>query len=180
MLVDQRWEAQGNKEIWWSLTKGKFVIRFDIRIAIPKGYEWLGHFRRCRHKILGAAIEKEVQLHKDEAHRFLGHPGGEERTRATALALSFTLKRGKMHKCESCAIGKVKQKSVPRYSDLPNETKATKPCERTFLYMSLLKNPKNKDPNDKTPFISRSQMRLIHDGFLEVNLLNGLILRMQW
>ena len=63
-----------------------------------------------------------------------------------------------MRKCKSCAIGKARQKSVPGYSDLSNETKAARPCESMFLDMSSLKNPKNKDPNNKTSFISRSQM----------------------
>ena len=29
-MLDQGWEARGKKESWWSLMKGKFVIRFDI------------------------------------------------------------------------------------------------------------------------------------------------------
>ena len=38
--------------------------------------------------------------------------------------------------------------------------------------MSLLRNPKNKDPNDKTPFILRSQMQLMHDEFSECRFIN--------
>ena len=59
------------------MKKSKFVIRFDIRVATPKGCVWLGHFRGGGRKILGSAIEKEVGLHVDEAHCLLGHPGGE-------------------------------------------------------------------------------------------------------
>lgn len=38
--------------------------------------------------------------------------------------------------------------------------------------MSSIKNLKSKDPNDKTPFILRPQMQLIHDQYLECIFIN--------
>ena len=71
-----------------------------------------------------------------------------------------------MHKCEYCAIGKAKQKNVPKYSEHQSRV-ADCACGRMFLDMSSLKNPKNKDPNDKTTFIANPQMRLLHDEYSE-------------
>ena len=97
-------------------------------------------------------------MHCIEAHELLGHPGGEDRTKAAAKAFGWVLVRGKMHTCQVCAVRMVKYKNAPRYSDLTSKRKATGPCERIFLNMSSIKNPKNKDPDDKTPFILRPQM----------------------
>ena len=40
----------------------------------------------------------------------LGHPGGEDCTRESTLALGWILKNGKMYKCESCALGRLDRK----------------------------------------------------------------------
>ena len=77
-----------------------------------------------------------------------------------------------MRKYKSCAIRKARKKIIPHYSDLSNETKATRLCERIFLDFSFLKNPKNKGSEDKTPFILRSYMRLKHCEFLECCFIN--------
>ena len=119
--------------------------------------------KRIGREISPAAIEKEVQLHVYEVHSLFGHSGREDRISGSALALGFKLKRGNIRRYRSFAIGKAKQNSVPRYNDLSNETKLTRPCKRIILDMCLLKNSQNKDPNDKTPFMLRSQIQLIYD-----------------
>ena len=112
--------------------------------------------------------KKKICVHVNEAHELLGHAGGEDRIRCTIKALGMELKRGRMYKCEPCAIGKAKQKSIPRATDLSNESKATIAGGRMNLDLTSLKNPKNTDPNDKSKFILRNQMRLLHDEYSEM------------
>lgn len=55
-MLDKGWEARGQKEVGWGLTKDGFVIKFDIRIATPKGYVWVGYFRRSSAEITAAPM----------------------------------------------------------------------------------------------------------------------------
>ena len=87
------------------------------------------------------------------------------------IILGWELKQEKIHLCELCTIGTAKQKNVPEYSDLINESNVDHTYGHVFLNMSSLKNPKYKDPNDKI-FILKPQMRFVHDKFLECRFLN--------
>jgi hypothetical protein len=60
-----------------------------------------------------AATTKEVNVNADQAHGRLGHMS-EELTRRTAKSLEWKVIRGTMPPCESCAIGKARQKNVPK------------------------------------------------------------------
>ena len=55
----------------------------------------------------------KLTLH--EVHAKLGHPD-KEKARRTAKALGWTMVDGTMESCESCAMGKAKQKNVPQKS----------------------------------------------------------------
>lgn len=87
-ILDLGWFAHGNKTEGWSLTKDRFIIRFDIGIAISSSCVWVGRFKRRDKgiKFAAAAVDKKIQtLHCDEAHELLGHLGGEDRTRAAII-----------------------------------------------------------------------------------------------
>ena len=62
---------------------------------------------QCNHKICALVIE----ISKDNAHRILGHAGGEA-TIAAAKALGWKL-TGVNYVCSSCGIAKAKQKVMP-------------------------------------------------------------------
>lgn len=77
-----------------------------------------------------AALEKGTRIDYQYAHELLGHVGI-DRIRATAKLWGWTL-MGKLAPCESCAIGKGKQKAVPKETG----TRAEKPGERLFIDIS--------------------------------------------
>jgi hypothetical protein len=67
----------------------------------------------------------------------LGHCG-EQTTRTTGNYLGFDIARGKLEPCESCALAKTQQKSVPKVG---TGSKATGPNERWYTDGSTLKPP---------------------------------------
>ena len=80
-------------------------------------------------------VSKQMKVAIDTMHQMLGHPD-EATARATAKALGYEIKRGKMKKCPSCAIGKAKQKNVSK----TNPKKATDKGGRLFMDISSVKS----------------------------------------
>ena len=74
-----------------------------------------------------------------KAHTVLGHMS-EDTTRAAAKQLGITITRGSLDTCEACAIGKAKQKNVPKVS---NQIPSTKPGELMYLDISTIKGEKD-------------------------------------
>jgi len=68
----------------------------------------------------------------NELHEKLGHPE-EEVTKLTGNYMNLKIK-GKMENCENCAIGKMRQKNVPKG---PKET--TKPGYLMYIYLTSSK-----------------------------------------
>ena len=68
--------------------------------------------------------------------------------------LGWTLSRGTLGVCESCAKGKGKQKNVSKSSDA---VKATGPLQRVYLDIKSIRPPKDKED---TPFVLKKNLRV--------------------
>ena len=77
----------------------------------------------------------------------LGH-AGEDTTRLMCKELGHELTRGKMDKCEACAVAKAKQKNIPKET---SHKKAEKPNGRVYLDISTIKAPKKSKVKDTNP-----------------------------
>jgi hypothetical protein len=91
-----------------------------------------------------------------KAHDLLGH-GDQEKTKATAVALGWTICRGGWCRCVHCATAKAKRKNIPKDTD---HEKAERPGGRIFTDTTSVQKPK-KEP--KTLFVSKPHMRTLVD-----------------
>eukprot|EP00977_Amphora_coffeiformis_P005907 scaffold1252_cov154-Amphora_coffeaeformis.AAC.1 len=130
------YEKEGNK------------LKFNIKVNTPEGMVLAARLKRTATEVGGAATEykqtKTISIKK--AHEQLGHMG-EDETRRAAKALGWTITRGSLNKCESCAIGKAKQKNVK--VNEPKE-KSHEVNGRVFLDMSRIVGP-NAEVQPKRP-----------------------------
>ena len=112
------WTMSGNKKCI-TLTKGKSEIKFDIVMNVG-GSVLYGTILKPKADEVAAAAMQKAQANKPisilEAHLKFGHTG-EGDVRKTAKACGLRLKQGSLQRCESCAIAKAKQKSVPCISE---------------------------------------------------------------
>jgi hypothetical protein len=123
--------------------KGDQKLMFDIKIHTPEGVLFAARLMRTAQEVGGVAKQtKTVSIM--EAHRELGHMN-ENMTRKAAAELGWTITRGTMKVCESCAIGKAKQKNV-HSKDVPNE-KHAEINGRVYLDQTRIVNPRaDKQP----------------------------------
>jgi hypothetical protein len=118
--MEQGWTLGGNKGegIW--LKKNGNTLKFDIRLDTAEGVVWCACLKRVfsENSSVGTAVK---QLSIQHAHYFLGHMG-QANTSAVAKDLGWQLTRGSLHNCEDCAIGKGRQKNVPKIAGGPIAT----------------------------------------------------------
>eukprot|EP00957_Ditylum_brightwellii_P199183 15183399-Ditylum_brightwellii.AAC.1 len=86
----------------------------------------------------GAEGGRGLRLNVNKAHDLLGH-SDEDKTRAPAKHLGWTITCGKMKPSKSCAVGKACQKNVSKTSQ---HVKAATPGERIFLDIATIKGQK--------------------------------------
>ena len=155
-------------------TKDGNELIFDIKVHTPEGMLLCARLKRTANEVGGAVTEespvKTISIQK--AHRELGHMGKED-TRKTAAALGWHVTRGKLDTCESCAIGKAKQKKVK--TQAPKE-KHKEINGRVYLDSTRIVNPKAENqprrPNwtimvdEKTNYKS-SSFHATKDGMVE-------------
>jgi hypothetical protein len=141
----QGWSVQGNKDAFWVEKDGVKIV-FDIRIDTQKGAVFCGYFKRnmpigidgahTRTDYNVAMMSINQLMSVNQAHSKLGHLS-ETMTRQAVQALNWKLKPGTMHPCEDCAIGKARQKNVPKNLDEDPEEKVQ--AGRFFLDIASIK-----------------------------------------
>jgi hypothetical protein len=142
-MMSKGWKLTGEKHKLM-LKKGSDEINFDIAIPTPKGVTHATHIKR----------DAEVNGAIQQAHDKLGHCG-EDTTRRAAKELGWTLTVGTMKPCEACAVGKAKQKNVPKIT----KTEPLKEGEnRIFLDIATVKRTKDQ------PKVSKPNWRIMADG----------------
>ena len=153
--LNEGWTMSGNTECI-KLTKGDTTIRFDIKVHSPKGVLYAAYFKRDM-EVGNQATDQKISMSIQQAHHRLGHIN-EDATRATAKHLGWTITRGTLGPCESCSIGKAKQKNLPQGKY--NRSKTTDPqTRRVFLDISSVK-PVRDAKNTKTPY----WRIIVHEG----------------
>jgi hypothetical protein len=146
--LKEGWKMTGDKN-GMVLTKGNEQVTFDIIIPTHDGVIFAMYIERERnqqHEIAGIVTTRIMKLNIGRAHELLGHMG-EDMTRKTAKHLGWQITRGTLQTCESCAIGKAKQRNVPKISD---HVTSKVNGERVFLDIATIKGEKDGvTPNAK-------------------------------
>jgi hypothetical protein len=163
------WMCRGDRDTGWTIeNEAGGVVNFDIQISTSTSCIWCGYCKR--HPIVpelvaaapakalasAAAAVKPITMPIMKAHDLLGH-GDQEKTKATAIALGWTICRGGWCRCAHCAKAKAKRKIIPKNTD---HDKAAKPGGRIFTDITSVRKPK-KEP--KTLFVSKPHMRILVD-----------------
>ena len=139
-LLSDGKELRGSKTMMKVISDNRPVLIFDRKISSGKGFLFgvkisTNDFNQ---KAIGGAnkvrFSKNKRININLAHQLLGHPGSAI-LRSTAASLGWIL-NGKLQKCEHCAIGKAKQKNVPKYV----EKRDFSPGEGWSIDISSIKN----------------------------------------
>lgn len=140
-LLKLGYKLTGNADRLMYEKDGQKLI-FDIKINTPEGMLFAARLRRTATEIGGAQAtgNQNKILNIKDAHEQLSHIH-EDDVRKTAAALGWTLAKGTLGACESCAIGKAKQKNVK--TSEPKE-KSQEVNGRVYLDISRVVNPKHK------------------------------------
>jgi hypothetical protein len=168
--MQHNWMAKGNRDNGWCIeNEAGDVVKFDIRISTTTSCIWCGYFQQIEVpatkeliavapvNALVAASEaprKSIKMPIMKAHDLIGH-GDQEKTKATAIALGWTICRGEGCLCVHCAKAKAKQKNIPKNAE---HKKAAKSGGRIFTDITSIRMPKN-DP--KALFVSKPQMHIL-------------------
>ena len=123
-------------------SKDDMSLKFDICINTPKGMVLATRLKRTAvaTKVGGAsATTKAVSI--KTAHEQLGHLS-KDATRQVAKQLGWLITKGSLKACESCAIGKAKQKNVKNLG-APKD-KSTSVNGRVYLDLTRIVGPNDE------------------------------------
>jgi hypothetical protein len=133
-------------EMGFQLNLYRQSFLFNIVINTPTGALYVGEFsRKGGDEVVGGATSKAPNHNIKKAHELLGH-NNENDTRQMASHLGWTITRGPLGVCESCANAKARQKHVPKIS---TGEKATVINGRWFHDSSTLKVHKGEKGSSK-------------------------------
>jgi hypothetical protein len=144
--MKEGWTLSGDDQNGLSLVKNGICISFDIRVDTPEGVLWCVYLRRPIEEQAIIQMDTSMKMNMSKAHALLGHMS-EVLTRKTAENLGWTITRGGMSPCESCALGKGRQKNIPKHSDLPDATLVN---PRGYLDCSGLRDSVTNKKSKKT------------------------------
>jgi hypothetical protein len=111
--MENGWRLGGNNVQGIILERARHKMCFDIRIETKKGVLWVGCMKRYNTEQMGIGLATGPQLTGQMAHGRLGRMSEDSTTKA-AKALDWSLVPGNVSPCEDCAIGKGRQKNVPK------------------------------------------------------------------
>jgi hypothetical protein len=142
--MQHNWIEKGNRDNGWCIeNEAGDVVKFDIRISTTTSCIWCGYIQRIevpatKELIAAAPVNalvaaseapsKPIKMPIMKAHDLLGH-GDQEKTKATAIVLGWTICRGGWCRCVHCAKAKAKRKNIPKNAE---QEKAAKPGGRIF------------------------------------------------
>ena len=110
----------GNGKTTLKITKGTMMIVFDKKVK-SSSTNLLGvKFLREIPEAAMTNLHPGTSVKTSTLHNQLGHPS-EVVTRATAKYLDIKV-TGKLETCENCAMGKAKQKNVPKTNEGTSNT----------------------------------------------------------
>jgi hypothetical protein len=123
------WMASGNRDNGrWIENEAGDVVKFDILISTTTSCIWCGYFQWIEGHVkkelvaaapvnalvaASAAPRKPIKMPIMKAHDLLGH-GDQDKMKATAIALGWTICRGGWCRCVHCAKTKRSARIFPR------------------------------------------------------------------
>jgi hypothetical protein len=116
-----------------SLRKGDFKISFDQIVRTKKGF-LMGIKLEPRFKVAAMSLMEGKSVSIVILHRCLGHPS-EATTRDKAKAMGTQVK-GALEKSEERALGKARQKNMPKIST----SRLSRKAERLLIKISSMNN----------------------------------------
>jgi hypothetical protein len=137
------WTQGGNEHAMW-VTNGKTTLMFDIvlKMSDGKGAVYCAKIKPQQQELATAVMQHEVAAAGlptiQQIHSRLGHCG-EAATKAAAKHLGIQLAPGEWSVCESCAIGKAKQKNIPKTTELESRDDADEK-RRVYSDIASIKN----------------------------------------
>jgi hypothetical protein len=144
-LQKKGWTLTKNAD-YIKLQKGGKSLLFNIVINTPNGALYLGKLsRKGGDEGVGGATSKAPTYNIKKAHELLGH-SHENDTRQMSGCLGWTITRGPLGVCESCANAKARQDNVPKIS---TGEKATVMTGHWFHDTSTLKVHKDEKDSSK-------------------------------
>ncbi len=106
-LQKKGWTLSGNVD-YIKLQKGGDSLFFNIVVNTPKGALYVSEFcSKGGDEVMGGAVDKAPTCSINKAHVLLEH-NKENDTREIASHLGWTITRGSLGICESCAIAKAR------------------------------------------------------------------------
>ncbi len=112
-LQKKGWTISGNAD-YIKLQKGGNSLLFNIVVNTPTGALFVGIFcSQGGDETMGGAVDKAHIYSINKAHTLLGH-NNEYDTRQIVSHLGWTITRGSLGVCESCANAKARQKNMPK------------------------------------------------------------------
>ena len=118
-----------------TVTKGKQSLKFDRKIETVNGYLPAVEIApRANEEQLTLVLDEGKKINKGKLHQMLGHPS-EDKLRATAKEMNWEL-TGRSEKCEDCALGKSRQKNLPKETKPRSKVKG----ERLFVDIAPMKH----------------------------------------
>ena len=125
----------GNKGMHITLSKGQQRIEFDRLFECPTGHLTSVTIKAVDDIRTIASMSRDIKISHEEGNAKLMHVNNETMKRK-AHNLGWKLNKNNYKPtCMSCAIGKSKQKNVPKTT----QVKADRPGERLFIDISSMK-----------------------------------------
>ena len=158
-MQNEGWLLFGDKEKIWIEKNGHKVV-FDIKIPTPKGAVFAMYYKRKQSDEIANSATDNEKLTIQQAHQRLGHIG-EDAVRKMAKGLNWTITPGGLGPCEACAIGKARQRNVPKD---PEKTIADGKL-RIYLDMATVRKPENVTsiykPNLRIMVVEKGQLKFV-------------------
>jgi hypothetical protein len=143
----------------WSMTgdgggikfsKGKDTVLLDLQIETKKGAVYCADIQRSAIELGAVATNGMNKMTAQQAHSKLGHLGG-LLTSQVAKDLGWVLTRT-IEPCKACAIGKARQKNIPKNlneSKENNDPKGKDPCK---WYLDIASVKQRDEVKPKAPY----------------------------
>ena len=109
-------------------------IAFNLKVKTVNGILWCEHLPRNSSEV-AAVVTRSVSMNR--LHDMLGHIN-ETSCHAIAKHLNIHISKGRLSVCESCAIGKAKQKPLRRrkIKFIQGQPRLTKECLLIFYHLN--------------------------------------------
>ena len=124
--TDRGWKLTGDDN-GYVFEKENIQIAFDIKVKTKSGVLWCKYMSRSSVDVAAVVASKSISINK--VHEMFGHIN-ETSCRSIAKHLDVKITKGPMAVCESCAVGKAKQKPLSKNKP---KVKATEANERVFI-----------------------------------------------